>query len=73
MDISKTCRMSGYKGETVSHILSECKQLSEKEYTGCGHDKVAAMLHWDVCKKMDLNVVIKVMNTSLIMRKGFGE
>ena len=43
--------MCGDKEETISHIISECKQLAQKEYKLSRHDKVAAILHWDICKK----------------------
>ena len=29
---SLTCRMCGEKWETVSHIISECSKLAQKEY-----------------------------------------
>ena len=45
MDIIETCRMCGDKEETISHIVSECKQLAQKEYEVSRHDKVAAILH----------------------------
>ena len=51
MDITETCRMCGDKEETISHIVSECKQLAQKEYKLSRHDKVAAILHWDICQK----------------------
>ena len=51
MDITETCRMCGDKEETISHIVSECKQLAQNEYKLSRHDKVAAILHRDICKK----------------------
>ena len=51
MDITETCRMCGDKEETISHIVSECKQLAQKECKLSRHDKVAAILHLDICKK----------------------
>ena len=50
-DIPSDCRMCGEKEETVAHITSECRQLAQNEYKKCRHDKVAACLHWNMCKK----------------------
>ena len=35
----------------ISHTVSECKQLAQKEYKVRRHDKVASILLWDICKK----------------------
>ena len=43
--------MCGDKEEAISHIVSDCKQLAHKEYKVSRHDKVASILHWDICKK----------------------
>ena len=32
VDISPKCRMCGGADETVSHIVSECKQLAQNDY-----------------------------------------
>ena len=50
-DISPLCRLCGERGETVSHIVSECKELAQNDYKKVRHDKVAAILHWNMCKK----------------------
>ena len=50
VDISPKCRMCGGADETVSHIVSECKQLAQNEYKKCRHDKIGAILHWSMCK-----------------------
>ncbi len=50
---SPLCRMCEEKGETVHHIVSECKKLAQKEYKR-RHDNVARMVHWHLCKKYDL-------------------
>ena len=46
---SPLCRLCGIKGESISHIISECgKQLAQKQYKE-RHDSVAQNIHWDVC------------------------
>ena len=50
-DISPLCRLCGARAETVSHIVSECKELAQTEYKKIRHDKVAAILHWQFCQK----------------------
>ena len=49
--ISPMCRLCGERGETISHVLSECKELAQNDYKKTRHDKVAAILHWQMCKK----------------------
>ena len=48
-EISPTCRMCKEKEETISHILSECKMLAQKQYKIWRHDKVAQIIHWNLC------------------------
>ena len=50
-DISPSCRLCGERDETVSHIVSECKELAQNDYKKARHDKVAAILHWQMCQK----------------------
>ena len=38
------------KNETVDHIISCCSKLAQTEYKK-RHDKVAAAVHWSMCKK----------------------
>eukprot|EP00795_Rhopilema_esculentum_P003281 gene3280-biopygen1499 len=48
------CRMCNQKEETVSHIVSECPKLAQREYKR-RHDCVAKALHWDVCRLYDID------------------
>ena len=50
---SPSCRMCGETGETVSHIVSECSKLAQREYKR-RHDIVATMVHWKLCEKFNL-------------------
>ncbi|XP_063595812.1 uncharacterized protein LOC134772704 [Penaeus indicus] len=50
---SPLCRMCEEKGETVHHIVSECKKMAQKEYKR-RHDNVARIVHWHLCKKYNL-------------------
>ncbi len=47
------CRLCKDKDETVSHLISECSKIAQTEYKH-RHDKVAAAVHWSICKKHDL-------------------
>ena len=38
------------KGESVSHITSECSMLAQKEYKR-RHDNLARTIHWNTCEK----------------------
>ena len=48
--IDAKCRMCRDKNETVSHIVSGCSKLAQKEYKK-GHDNVARAIHWDLSGK----------------------
>ena len=45
-----SCRLCHQRDETIDHILSCCPKLTQGEYKA-RHDKVAAALHWNLCKK----------------------
>ena len=42
---SLSCRMCGDTDKTMSHIMSECSKLTQREYKR-RHDNVARMVHW---------------------------
>ena len=44
------CRMCGSAVESVTHIISQCSVLAQKEYKR-RHDKVCLNIHWALCKK----------------------
>jgi hypothetical protein len=50
---SPLCRLCREKGESVSHIVSECKKLAQKEYKK-RHDNVARYIHWLLLGKYSL-------------------
>ena len=50
---SPLCRMCGKKSETVSHIISECSKLAQREYKR-RHDNVARIVHWKLCGVFNL-------------------
>ena len=45
---SPLCRMCHEKGESVTHVISECSKLAQKEYKK-RYDNVARMIHWELC------------------------
>ena len=47
------CRMCGERGETVQHIICECKKIAQSEYKR-RHDTVAKLVHWKLCEKHNL-------------------
>lgn len=53
-DISPLCRLCGEREENVAHLVSECTQLAQKQYKHWRHDKVAQVLHWQLCKDFGL-------------------
>ena len=44
------CRICGQSDESVSHILSECSKMAQKEYKR-RHDWVGKKVHWEVSKQ----------------------
>ena len=46
-------RMCGERGETVLHIICECKKIPQPEYKRT-HDTVAKLVHWKLCEKHNL-------------------
>ena len=55
-DKSPLCRMCRVENEPISHIVSECKMLSRKEYRYIHrrHDNVCRYIHRKISKNMDL-------------------
>ena len=45
--------MCGKCRETVKQIVSGCEKPAQKEYKRM-HENVAKKIHWDLCKKHDL-------------------
>ncbi|XP_053149009.1 uncharacterized protein LOC128343627 isoform X2 [Hemicordylus capensis] len=49
------CRLCKEANETVDHLISCCKKIAQTDYKQ-RHDKVAGMMHWNICKKYKLPV-----------------
>ena len=43
------CRLYSDRDETISHIISECYKLAQKEYES-RHDWVVKVIYWELCK-----------------------
>ena len=44
------CRLCGDRDETITHKISECSKLAQREYKA-RHDWVGKVIHWEMCKK----------------------
>ena len=55
LDVSDRCRLCGNNVESVTHIVSACSILAQKDYKR-RHDKVCLNLHWNLCKKYGISV-----------------
>ena len=44
------CRIRDKKSEIISHIVSKCEKLAQKEYNR-GGDNVARIIHWKIYGK----------------------
>ena len=53
-------------GETISHIVSECSRLAQRDYKR-RHDNVARMVHWKLCEKSNLESLKNGIYTILKM------
>ncbi|XP_053147207.1 uncharacterized protein LOC128342972 [Hemicordylus capensis] len=49
------CHLCKEADETVDHLISCCKKIAQTDYKQ-RHDKVAVMIHWNICKKYKLPV-----------------
>ena len=47
------CRLCKEKEETVDHLVSACSKIAQTDYKD-RRNKVASMLHWNLCKKYHL-------------------
>ena len=47
------CRLCKVKEETVDHLVSSCSKIAQTDYKE-RHDKVARMLHWNLCKNYNI-------------------
>ena len=47
---SPLCRISDKKSEAISHIVSKCEKLAQKEYKR-RYDSAARIVHWKLCGK----------------------
>ena len=54
-DVSPMCRLCGEREETISHVVTECKMLAQKQYKLWRHDRVACVIHWTICKQHGFN------------------
>ena len=50
MKQNSKCRLCRDRNEMISHIISECSKLSQKEYK-TRRDWVRKMTHWELCNK----------------------
>ena len=47
------CRLCKEKDETIDHLISSCRKIAQRDYKE-RHNKVASMLHRNLCKKYHL-------------------
>ena len=45
------CRLCGEREETISHVVTECKMLAQKQYRLWRHDRVGVVIHWVMCQR----------------------
>eukprot|EP00116_Pleurobrachia_bachei_P008550 sb/3468812/ len=48
-EVTEKCRICNQHNESVEHILNGCTKLANGDYK-LRHDRVAAALHWGMCK-----------------------
>ena len=52
-EVSEKCRMGEKRNESITHLITECKKLTQKEYKQ-RHDNVARIVHLELCQKFGL-------------------
>ena len=53
--------MYGERGESITHLIAECKKLAQKELRQ-RHDNIARILHLELCQKFGLVGEVKWYN-----------
>ena len=53
-DVSPMCHLCGEREETVSHIVTECKKLAQKQYKNSDTIRHNQVVHWKLCQNYDL-------------------
>ena len=51
---SSLCRICSTRYENISHIVSACGKLAQREYKQ-RHDSVGRYVHWQFCEKLGFN------------------
>ena len=57
-------RLCGIKGESISHLISECSKLTQKQYKE-RHDSVAQNIHWELCGMYGTALIFSVQEQAL--------
>lgn len=52
------CRLCGRYDETIDYVVSGYPELAKQEYT-TRHEKVCAQVHFEVCRKLNIQVEAK--------------
>ena len=47
------CRLCKVKEEIIDHLVSSCSKIAQTDHKE-RHNKVASMLHWNLCRKYNL-------------------
>ncbi|XP_030751033.1 uncharacterized protein LOC115878627 [Sitophilus oryzae] len=63
--IDSKCRMCNRAEEHISHLVAGCSTLAPTEYTS-RHNKVAAYIHWIICKELGVQVQDNPMGVPII-------
>ena len=48
------CWLCSGRDKTINHIISECSKLAQKEYK-TRHEWVGKVIHWEMCKKFQID------------------
>ena len=60
-DVSTKCRICGERGESITHLTTECKKLAQKEYKP-RHANITGIVHLELCQKFGLVGEVKWYN-----------
>ena len=59
LETTLTCRICRLADENIEHVVLECTPLAQKDHKTVRHNKIAAAIHRELCKKYGFEYAVK--------------